>query len=75
MNWPRSSIASAAPLLNNRDPMRMCNGYYGLFTVAAQQSWEDIRIDVMSVVISVFHTTVAVTVIAPNARIRAENPG
>ena len=75
MNWRRSSIASAVPMLNNRVQMRMCNGYYGLFTVAAQQSWEDIRIDVMSVVIFVFHTTVAVTVIALNARIPAGNPG
>jgi len=53
----------------------MCNGYNGLFSVAIQQSWADIRIDVMSAGISVFHTIVAATVIAPNARIPDGNPG
>jgi hypothetical protein len=53
----------------------MCNGYYGLLSVAVQQSWADIRIDVMSAVISVSHITVAVTVIAPNARIPDGSPG
>ena len=75
MNCPRSSIASATLLLNNRVPIRMCNGYYGLLSVAVQQSWEDIRIDVMSAGISVFPTTVAATDIVPNARIPTGNPG
>ena len=75
MNWRRSSIASAVPMLNNRVQMRMCNGYYGLLSVAAQQSWADIRIDVMSAGISAFHITVAVTDIVPNARIPDGSPG
>ena len=75
MNWPRSSIVSAPALFRYTVPIPMYNGYYGLSSVAVQQSWADIRIDVMNAAISAFHTTVAATVIAPNARIRAGNPG